>query len=81
MHCLDGLSGWTGVWSGEGDCFRGLINGLVPRLGPRTVIGYVTISVDGCAFRAVKGVARGPVYGLVHSFVIVRVSSIGSWTG
>ena len=61
--------------------FRGLINGLVSRLGPRTVDSLVTISVDGCVFRAVKGVAYGPVYGLVHSFVIVRVPRIGSWTG
>ena len=45
------------------------------------MIGYVTISVEGCVFRAVKGVAYGPVYGLVHSFVIVHVSRLGSWTG
>ena len=70
------------------DWFRGLINGLVSRLGPRTVDGLVgTISVDGCVFRAVKGVAYGPVYGLVHSSVIVRVSRMvfglvtGLWVG
>ena len=47
----------------------------------------MTISVDGCVFREVKGVAYGPVYGLVHSFAIVRVSRMvyglvtGLWVG
>ena len=49
--------------------------------------GLVTISVDGYVFRAVRGVAYGPVYGLVHSFVILRVSRMvfglvtGLWVG
>ena len=38
-----------------------MLNVLVSRLGPRTVNGLVTISVDGFVDGAVKGVANEPV--------------------